>query len=85
MVVVGVEAELVDVERLGPVDVADGDDDELEPEIHDLTWIGVDPGGPWCPFERSRVRARNRKVVAPRAFRADPMSGGVAARPLATP
>jgi hypothetical protein len=34
MVVVGVEAGLFDVERLGAIDVGDGDGDELDAEIH---------------------------------------------------
>ena len=35
MVVVGIEADLVGVERLGAIDVRDGDLHQLEPPFHD--------------------------------------------------
>jgi hypothetical protein len=54
VVVVGVEPELVHVERLGAVDVGDGDDDELETKVHGCSLSGTEGG---CVGDLSRAAA----------------------------
>jgi hypothetical protein len=45
MVLFGDEADLVDVEGLGAIDVGHGDCDELETEDHEESVPGPGPGG----------------------------------------